>query len=41
MANQVSKNYQYATFALSGLLVLQFLWWNQKAPEVLKLGQGR
>lgn len=36
----VSKNYQYATYALTGLLVLQFLWWDKKAPEVLKLRGG-
>ena len=37
---QVSENYKYATYAFGGLLVLQFLWWNKKAPEVLKLGGG-
>ena len=36
----VSENWKYATFALGGLLVVQFLWWNYKAPEVLRLGKG-
>jgi hypothetical protein len=27
-----------ATFVMGGLLIVQFMWWNAKAPEVLKLG---
>lgn len=26
-----------ATFVLAGALVVQFWWWNKKAPEVLNL----
>ncbi len=37
--NETSRNWKYATFGLGALLVVQFLWWNQKAPEVLKLGR--
>ena len=36
----VSKNWQYATFALMGLAVAQFWWWNKEAPQVLNLGSG-
>ena len=36
----VSANWKYATFGLSALLVVQFWWWNKKAPDVLKLGAG-
>lgn len=39
MEQQVSVNWKYATFGLGALIVVQFLWWNAKAPEVLKLGQ--
>lgn len=39
MTPMVSKNWQYATFALGALVVAQFFWWNAKAPQVLKLGQ--
>lgn len=37
--NQVSRNWQYATFALAALAGFQFYWWNKKAPEVLSLGR--
>ena len=30
--------WKVATFALTGLVVAQFLWWNKKAPQVLNLG---
>lgn len=40
MEDQVSQNWKYASFVLGGLIVAQFFWWNAKAPEVLKLGQG-
>jgi hypothetical protein len=36
----VSKNWQYATFALVGLVVVQAWWWNKEAPQVLNLGSG-
>lgn len=36
----VSRNWQYATVALSVAVVAQFFWWNAKAPQVLKLGGG-
>ena len=38
MCGMVSENWKYATFGLVALLGVQFWWWNQKAPEVLKLG---
>lgn len=31
------NGWKIATFALAGLVVAQFLWWNKKAPEVLGL----
>lgn len=38
MQAQVNPAWMYATFALAGLVVVQAVWWNYKAPEVLALG---
>lgn len=38
MNDPVSRNWQYAALGLGALIVVQFFWWNKKAPEVLKLG---
>ena len=38
--DRVSRNWMYATIGLVGLAAFQVWWWNKKAPEVLKLGQG-
>jgi hypothetical protein len=35
------NGWKIATFALGGLVIAQFVWWNKKAPEVLNLGAGR
>jgi hypothetical protein len=40
MQSTVSSNWKYATVGLGALLVVQFWWWNKKAPEVLRLGGG-
>ncbi len=40
MATQVSKRWKYATFALGTAVVLQFVWWDQKCPEVLRGGKN-
>lgn len=34
------NGWKIATFVLGGLVVAQFVWWNWKAPEVLRLGRG-
>ena len=39
-AERVSPYWMYATVGLVALAVVQFAWWNNKAPEVLKLGEG-
>lgn len=36
----VSVNWKYATLLAGGLLVAQFLWWDAKAPQVLRGGRG-
>lgn len=38
MQNGVSPGWKYATVALVGLVAAQAIWWNYKAPEVLRLG---
>lgn len=38
---QVSVGWKYATIGLGALVVGQFLWWNAKAPQVLKLSRNR
>lgn len=37
MQNRVHPGWKVATFALGALLVAQFVWWDQKAPQVLNL----
>lgn len=38
---RVSPYWMYATVTLAGLVIVQALWWNAKAPNVLKeLGDG-
>ena len=39
--DKVSSRWKYATFALAGLVVVQAWWWNEKAPQVLRLGYGK
>jgi hypothetical protein len=34
------NGWKWATFALVGVAVFQFWWWNKKAPQVLNLGSG-
>jgi hypothetical protein len=35
------NGWKIATFALTGLVVVQFLWWNKQAPDVMRrLGGG-
>ena len=41
MATQVSKRWKYATFALVGVAVAQFIWWDDKCPEVLRGKNGK
>lgn len=36
-----TNKWKIATFVMGGLLIAQFVWWNKKAPEVLRLGQPR
>lgn len=33
--NGVSPVWKYATFTLGALIVVQAVWWNYKAPQVL------
>lgn len=41
-STDVSRRWMYATGALTAALIFQFMWWNKKAPEVLKsLGSGK
>lgn len=38
MQDRVSPRWKYAAFVFGGLIVVQAIWWNSKAPEVLRLG---
>lgn len=40
MNDRVHPAWKYATVGFGVLVVAQFFWWNAKAPEVLKLGDG-
>ena len=33
------NGWKYATYGLGALVLVQFIWWNAKAPEVLRLGR--
>lgn len=37
---RVSPYWMYATVGLTALVIAQAIWWNNKAPQVLKLGEG-
>ena len=37
----VDRKWKYAALGLGALVVLQFVWWNNRAPQVLNLGAGR
>lgn len=33
----VDAKWKYAAIGLGGLIVVQFIWWNRQAPQVLNL----
>jgi len=35
----MENGWRTATFVLGGLIIAQAIWWNWKAPEVLRLGR--
>jgi hypothetical protein len=37
----VDVKWKYAALGLGGLVVIQFFWWNQRAPGVLNLNIPR